>query len=83
MVLDDLKGLQDFASLQDAPALAEFALLSGARQQPEQLLPVLRNPAVHGATAWFGTAAKNRAFVQLRDAHGKRDWQQQTPFEYQ
>ncbi|HKS58199.1 MAG TPA: hypothetical protein VJS12_23080 [Steroidobacteraceae bacterium] len=82
VVLDDLKGLQDFTSLQEAPALAEFALLSGDRQQPEQLLPVLRNPAVRSASAFFGAAAKNRAFAQLRDAHGKREWEPRTPFEY-
>jgi hypothetical protein len=82
LVLQNLKGFGDFAALEEAPALEEFALLEGNRQQPEQLVPVLRNPAIRRAKALFGSDRKNKAFTRLRDTHGKSDWDPWTPFEY-
>jgi hypothetical protein len=82
MVLENLKGLDDFASLEGVPALEEFALLDGSRQQPEQLVPVLRNPALRRIRAGFGSDRKNQTFARLRDAHGKSNWDPGTPFEY-
>ena len=82
VVLQNLKGFGDFAALERAPVLEEFALVEGMRQQPEQLAPVLRNPSVRAVSALFGSDRKNEAFAHLRDAHGKRDWNYGTPFEY-
>ena len=81
-VLQNMKGFGDFTALEAAPALDEFALVEGNRQQPEQLVPVLRNPALRGANAHFGSDRKNQAFTRLREAHGKADWDPWTPFEY-
>jgi hypothetical protein len=82
VVLQNMKGLGDFAALEQGPALEEFALIEGNRQQPEQLVPVLRNPAVRRAKALFGSDRKNETFARLRDTHGKSDWDPWTPFEY-
>lgn len=82
VVLENLRGCVDFSALETASALEEFALIQGERQQPEQLLPVLRNPAVRGAAAFFGSQRRNQEFERMRDAHGKTDWDLSTPFEY-
>jgi hypothetical protein len=82
MVLQDLKGLWDFRALQEAPALEEFALVDGARQLPEQLLPVLRNPKVRRVRGMFGSKQKNEAFTRLAAEHKKSDWNPYEPFEF-
>lgn len=82
VVLQNMKGLGDFSALESAPALEEFVLVEGNRQQPEQLLPVLRNPALVAARAHFGSDRKNQVFARLRQAHGKADWDPWKPFEY-
>lgn len=81
VVLQAMKGLHDFSALKDAPALDEFALLDGAHQLPEQLIPVLENPHLRRAGAWFGSVAKNEAFTRLRESHGKGEFTSE-PFEY-
>jgi hypothetical protein len=81
-VLQNMKGLTDFTAFEAAPALEEFGLIQGERQQPEQLIPVLRNPAVRAVMAFFGSQRKNQAFARLREAHGKADWGPGAPFEY-
>ena len=82
VVLENMKGLSDFGAFETAPALEEFALVQGDRQQPEQLLPLLRNPALRRASAHFGSDRRNQAFARLRDAHGKADWGSRAPFDY-
>jgi hypothetical protein len=81
-VLQNMKGFGDFTALEAAAALEEFALVEGDSQQPEQLVPVLRNPALRGAKAHFGSYRKNQAFTRLREVYGKADWDPWTPFEY-
>ena len=81
-VLQNMKGLADFTAFETAPALEEFALVQGNRQEAEQLVPVLRNPVVRGVEAHFGSDRKNEAFARLREAHLKTDWDPWTPFEY-
>lgn len=81
-VLQNLKGFTDFTAFESAPALEEFSLIEGNRQQPEQLVPVLRNPALRRVSAYFGSDRRNRDFARLRDAHGKLDGGSWTPFEY-
>jgi hypothetical protein len=81
-VLQNMKGLVDFTAFETAPALEEFALVQGNRQQPEQLVPVLRNPVITGVKAHFGGDRKQQAFARLRDTYGKKDWDPGTAFEY-
>ena len=82
VVLQNLKGLGEFAGIAEAPALEEFALLEGLRQQPEQLVPILRHPTVRAARALFGSDRRNEIFAHLRDSYGKCDWDPSAPFEY-
>lgn len=82
VVFQNMKGLGNFAALEEAPALEEFALVEGNRQQPEQLVPVLRNPVIRRVSAMFGSDRKNEAFARLRATYGKSDWNTWTPFEY-
>ena len=81
VMLENMKGFGDFAAFETAPALEEFVLVDGSRQQPEQLVPLLRNPVLRAITAGFGSDRKNHAFARLREAYGKEDWTP-TPFEY-
>ena len=74
--------MRDFAALELVPNLQEFALWEGARQLPEQLLPVLRNSSVRWVSAGLGSDKKNRAFAALRDKNGKKEWMPIEPFEY-
>jgi hypothetical protein len=39
VVLQNLKGLGDFAALEEVSALEEFALVEGNRRQPERIRP--------------------------------------------
>jgi hypothetical protein len=82
-VLQNLKGLCDLQALEEAPALEEFALLEGKCQTPEQLLPVLRNPATRIVEAFLGSDRKNLAFEHLRDQHQKQPFKSPWPnFDY-
>jgi hypothetical protein len=67
----NLKGLHDFTELEWAPTLEEFALIEGMRQQPDQLIPVLRNPNVKRVAAGFGSDRKNARFDALCSQYGK------------
>ncbi|MCX6903823.1 MAG: hypothetical protein NTW03_10180 [Verrucomicrobia bacterium] len=82
IVVQNLKGLRDFAALETAPALEQFALLEGIKQSPHQLLPVLRNPKVRQVSAYFGSDRKNSEFVDLREKSGKTEVKRWEPFDY-
>lgn len=79
--LESLKSFHDFSSLENAPALEEFILTSGRWQEPEELVPVLRNPRLKSISAWFGSDRKNVRFATLRQQHGKAEWHA-SPFVY-
>jgi hypothetical protein len=83
IAVQNLKSLRDFAALEIAPALEEFALLDGRQQTPQQLLPVLNNPRVRRISAFFGSERKNSEFSHLREEHGKAQFDRWEPFEYQ
>jgi len=70
ITLYHLKGLRDFSELQWSPALEEFVLIEGQPQQPEDLLPVLRNPALRRVWAHFGSIRKEQRFKELSHDHG-------------
>ena len=78
----NMKGLSDFSELEWAPALEEFSVAEGSAQEPEQLLPVLRNPSVRYVGGGFGSDRKNHRFSTLRAESGKADPGRWAPFEY-
>lgn len=81
VLLQNLKGLKDLRELQWAPALQEFILLQGASQQVDDLLPLLSNPSLRRATAYFGSAKKNQRFTQMLAERGIGKYEF-TPFQY-
>jgi len=81
VLLQNLKGLKDLGELQWAPALQEFILLQGASHQVDDWLPLLSNPSLRRATAYFGSAKKNERFVQLLAERGIGKYEF-TPFQY-
>ena len=82
VILENLKKLHDFSALERAPGLEEFGLIDGKGQNPEQLVPVLRNPAVRRVSAFFGSARKNQHFARMRDEAGKVEGSPWGRFEY-
>jgi hypothetical protein len=80
--LINLKRLRDFTTLEHLPGLREFSLVEGAGQQPEDLVPVLRNPRLERAEAWFGSDVRNRRFLDLLSQHGKEPWTEHEPFDF-
>ncbi len=82
IVVENLKGFHDFAALDTAPELEEFALLDGRKQSPRQLLPVLNNPRIRGISAFFPSDRKSSEFSHLREDHGKAEFDRWEPFEY-
>jgi hypothetical protein len=63
--LENMKGLKDIRSLETAPALREFLHTSAQNMQPEDYLPLLRNPSLERAAVWFGSDKKNSRFNAL------------------
>jgi len=82
ILIENLRGLTDFSSLEFAPAIEEFALIDGKKQTPNQLLPVLRNPRLKAILAGFGSDRKNNEFRELRDRYGKIELASMPPFIY-
>ncbi len=81
IVLEDMKGMTEFDALEHAPALQEFLLVNGATCVPSELIPVLRNPTVVRASAYFGSDKRNQEFAKLVTESGKSPWEW-TPFQY-
>ena len=82
IVIDNLKGLHDFSTLEHAPALEEFAILMGSQQTALQLHPILRNPRVRRVFAGLGSERENSEFQRQADAAGKASFDPSTPFVY-
>ncbi len=82
ITLNNLKGLRDFSELQWSPALEEFVLIEGQLQQPEDLLPVLRNPALCRVWTNFGSIRKEQRFKELLHDHGIDEYVGYHPFNY-
>lgn len=83
IVVDNLKSLADFTALETAPALEEFALIAGRKLNPDQLLPVLKNPSVRRVRAGFGSARNHNAFSLLQEEYGKAYFDGRETFVYQ
>lgn len=65
IVLLNMNGLQNLDSLEFAPALEECFLGSVRSLQPEECLPLLRNPNLRRAFGGFGSLKKNKRFEEL------------------
>jgi hypothetical protein len=50
------------------------------RQQPEDLIPVLRNANLQRARAGFGSKRRNDRFLELLSAYGKQHWTEHDAF---
>jgi hypothetical protein len=81
VLLQNLKGLADLSELQWAPALEEFVLLQGGSLQVDDLNPLLSNPSLRRAVAYFGSVKKNERFAQLLAERGIGKYEF-TPFQY-
>ncbi len=83
VVIENLKGLNDFTALESAPALEEFVLMDARKQCPQQLQPVLNNPNVNRVSAYFVSLRKHSEFLQMREKYGKDEMNRWDTFEYQ
>ncbi len=67
--LENLKGLKEISSLASAPVLEEFFHWGARNFQPEDYLPLLRNPSLKRAAVGFGSERKNRRFDAMLREH--------------
>jgi hypothetical protein len=61
--LENMKGLEDISSLEHAPALEEFIHMSARNMEPEDYLPLARNPRLKRAAVGFGSARRDGHFA--------------------
>lgn len=80
--LENLKGLTDLTSLKNAPVLKEFIYVLAENQEPENLFPVLQNPAVEKVFCKFGSDKKNNRFDELAKQFNKTEYKYSN-FEYE
>jgi hypothetical protein len=71
---ENLKSLTDLSSLEFVPNLQDFVYVLAENQQPENLLPVLRNPNVKNVFCRFGSDKKNNNFDNLAKEFGKSQY---------
>jgi hypothetical protein len=67
--MENMRGLGDVSSLESAPALEEFVHVNAHTMQPEDYIPLLRNPNLKRAAAGFGSDKKNNRFQELMREH--------------
>ncbi len=63
--LENMQGLQDISTLEHAPALEEFIHVAAGNMQPEDYLPLLRNPHLKRVIVGFGSEKRNNRFKDL------------------
>lgn len=80
--VENLKGLMDFTSLAQAPALEEFILTMGQKQSPAQLKPLLLNTSLKKALVLFGSEKKTLEFSELLNGRGVEKFKH-SPFIFQ
>lgn len=71
---ENLKSLTDLASLEFVPNLQDFVYVLAENQEPENLLPVLRNPSVKNVFCRFGSDKKNTHFDKLAKEFSKNQY---------
>lgn len=64
--LENMKGLNNLKEIEFAPSLEEFSFTMATKQNPEELLPVLKNKSIKRASAYFGSIKKNKYFNNLK-----------------
>lgn len=79
--LENLKGLENLETLEFTPNLDEFIYVLAQNQQPQNLLPILKNKSVKKVLCRFGSDKKNNEFDQLADDYGKIEYKW-SKFEY-
>ena len=80
--LENLKGLTDSTALKYAPNLKEFCYFDAQNQKPENLIPVLENPAVECVCCGFGSDKKNAQFAELAKKYKKKKtWNNEFQYE--
>ncbi|MFC4101534.1 leucine-rich repeat domain-containing protein [Paenibacillus xanthanilyticus] len=74
--LENIKTLRRLNELEAAPALEQFMHVSVGKMNPEDYLPVLRNPSVQRVNVGFQSQKKYESFEKLALMHGKtpRSW---------
>jgi hypothetical protein len=72
--LENLKGLKKLDALRTAPSLTEFIYVMAQNQEPENLLPALKNTNVKSVFCMFGGDKKNNRFKELADSFGKSQY---------
>jgi hypothetical protein len=77
-----MKGLEDVSSLEHAPALEEFVHTSAGNMQPEDYIPLLRNPSLRWAAGGFGSDKQNNRFNELMQEYNIEPMQRFEEFEF-
>ncbi len=67
--IENMRGLKEICSLEFAPALEEFIHNGTTNMQPEDYLPLLRNPHLKRAAGWLGSDKKTLRFKELIRQH--------------
>jgi len=73
ILLDNMKNLNDFSSLEFAPALNEFTQYSANGKIINQYIPLLKNPSLRELLIGFGSDKRNREFEELAKKYGKHN----------
>jgi hypothetical protein len=68
--LTNMKGLRDLRPLEFAPVLEDFSNAEARGMEPEDYLPLLRNPSLKRIVVWFGSKSRDKRFNELRLEHG-------------
>ena len=82
ITLENMKGLNNIASLQYAPALEEFIHWDAKNMQPEDYIPLLRNPRLKRVAAYFGSDKKNKRFDELLKEYNIKTTHEWKGFEF-
>lgn len=82
LYLENLKGLVNLTTLEFAPSLTDLIYVLAENQEPENLIPVLRNKNVKSVFCRFGSAKKNNTFEKLAKQYGKQKYSY-SDFKYQ
>ncbi|MEN8241351.1 MAG: hypothetical protein ABFS17_05480 [Chloroflexota bacterium] len=69
ITMENMKGLIDIGALEAAPALEELIHTSAGNLQPEDYLPLFKNPNLKSAGVWFGSDKRNNRFKKLLEEH--------------
>jgi hypothetical protein len=72
--LENLKGLIDLSTLKNIENLNEFIYVLAENQEPENILPVLKNTKLESVFCKFGSEKKNKRFDELARQHNKKQY---------